>query len=191
MRKIVSKEETKIKEKRKNRIIGISLLAIMVLSVFGIVVDSIGKTNDESTKITYHGTEFFNQQERWIFIKDNVEYYILNSPENFSKVLIENVSLIESYYGEPLYIHSFDKSLDSEIYYNFNKIAYRMQYGCLNETKCDGDFPIKTCDDNFIVLEESNETSIVQKQNCVFIKATEQEMQKAIDAFFLKIIGIN
>jgi hypothetical protein len=191
MRKIVSKEETKRKEKIKNRIIGISLLAIMVLSVFGIVVDSIGKNEDESGKITYHGVDFFNQQERWIFIKDNVEYYIVNSPENLTEISIENVSSIESYYGKPLYLNSFDKSLESEISYNFNKIAYRMQYGCLNDTECDGDYPIKTCEDKMIIIEKSNETSVTQEENCVFIKAPEQEIQRVLDAFFLKVTGIN
>jgi hypothetical protein len=191
MRKIVSKEETKRKEKRKNRIIGISLLAIMVLSVFGIVVDSIGKTNEGSAKITYRGVDFFNQQERWFFVKNGVEYSITNSPENVTNISMNALNPIESYSGKPSYIYSLNKSLESEIYSNLRKISYRVQPGCLNETKCEGDFPIKTCEDNFIVLEESNETSITQEQNCVFIRATEQEMRKAIDAFFLKIIGIN
>jgi hypothetical protein len=191
MRKIISKEETKRKEKIKNRIIGISLLSIMVLSVFGIVVDSIGKTDNSANQLTYRGTDFFNQQERWFFTKGGIDYSIVNSPENLTEISMENISLIASYSGKPLYISSFDKSLESEIYYNFNKITYRIQYGCLNESKCDGDFPVKTCNDNFIILEEDNETSITQEQNCVFIKSTKEEIQKAVDAFFLKITGIN
>jgi len=191
MRRIISKEESERKDRRNRRIVGISLLSIMVLSVFGIVVDSIGKSNNNTNQITYRGTSFFNQQNRWFFSKNGANFSIVNSPENLTEISMENINPVESYFDKPLYISSGDKSIESEVYSNLGKIAYRIQPGCLNETECEGDFPIKTCEDNFIIFEESNETSIKQEQNCVFIRAQKQDMQKAADSFFLKIAGIS
>jgi len=191
MRRIGSKAEDERREKIKRRIIGISLLSIMVLSVFGIMIDSIGINTSNPDQIIYKGTTFLKQQERWFFSKDQVSFSIINSPENLTDIPIENMNLLAYYSGSPLYINLINSSLESEIYYNLQTIASRIQYGCLNSTKCNGDFPIKTCEDNFIILEESNETSITQEKSCVFIKAPQQDLQKALDSFFLKIIGIN
>lgn len=193
MRRIISKGEEEKKEKRKRRIIGISLLLIMVISVFGIIVDSIGVSKNTSGKITYKGTDFFIQQDRWFFVQNGVEFSILNSPEELVNITIPgDVATISSYSQLPLYIYSQDKSLESEITYNLNKFSNRIQQGCLNDTFCNGDYPIKTCEDKFILLLEGNETSVVQNQSCVFITAPEtKEMQRLLDAFFLKITGIN
>lgn len=191
MRRIISKQESEKKEKAKRWIISILLLSIMVLSVFGIIVDSIGFSKNTSGEIKYNGITFTYQQERWFFTKDNQNFVIANSPENLTEINAENLNSIGAYYGKPLYLSLEDKSLESEISYNLYNIVNRMQYGCLNEEKCSGDYPVKTCEENFIILEEADETSITQEQNCVFIKAPKQEMQKALDYFFLKITGIN
>ncbi|MFH1591772.1 MAG: hypothetical protein ABIB47_00180 [Candidatus Woesearchaeota archaeon] len=194
MRKIVSKGKSEKKEKRNRKIIGIALLSIMVLSVFGFVaLDFLSKTGTNPDKITYKGIDFIRQQERWFFSQNGIEFSILNSPENLTDIFVpENLASFSSYSQMPLYIYSKDKSLEAKIYFNFNSVASRIQQGCLNGTDCNGDFPIKTCEDKFILILESNETSIVQEQNCVFISAPEtKEMQMALDAFFLKITGVN
>ena len=116
MRRIVSKEESERIDGRKRRIVGVVLLSIMVLSVFGIVVDSIGKNTTNPGKVTYKGVNFFYQQERWFFSKNGMNLTIMNSPENLTEIIAENLSIIESYFGKPLYISSVDKSVESEIY---------------------------------------------------------------------------
>ncbi len=192
MRKITSAEESRKKEKSKRILLSIFLLSILVLSVFGIVIDSIGKTGStNSGKVSYRGTDFVFQQERWFFSKNGIDFSILNSPENLTEISSEDLNLIETYSGKPLYVYSEDKSLEAEIYFNFDKIASRIQPGCINGTVCTGDFPLKTCENDFILMIESNETRIEQEQNCVFIRAPEKDMQKALDYFFLKITGIN
>jgi hypothetical protein len=193
MRKIISGEDARRKEKRNRIVVSILLLSIMVLSVFGIIIDSIGNKKEDSNKLIYKGVEFLKGQERWFFSKGGANFSILNSPENVTDISIpENINLLTSYFQIPLYVSSNDNSLEAEIYYNFENIANRIQPGCLNGTFCEGDFPTKTCEDNFILILESNETSITQEQNCVIIKAKgTQEMQRALDAFFLKITGVN
>lgn len=191
MRKIVSKDSAERKEKAKRWTISILLLSIMVLSVFGIVVDSMGKTGSNSNQVEYNGATFNYRGERWFFSVDGKEFVISNPPGNLTEVPAEKLNPLEAYANKPLYISLEDRALESQIYYNFYKSATRIQPACLDEKNCSGDFPIKTCEDNFIILKEGNETGITQKDNCVFIEAPEKEMQNAVDVFILNIAGIN
>ena len=131
MRRIGSREQDEKKEKVKRRIVGISLLSIMVLSVFGIMIESIGFNKNNPDQITYKGTIFLKQQERWFFSKNQADFSIVNSPENLTDIPMENINPIDYYSGKPLYVSSTDKSLESEAYYNLQSIASRMQPGCL------------------------------------------------------------
>jgi len=191
MRKIISKEETERKEKRSRRIIGIFLLSIMMLSVFGIVGDSIGQKSNTQAKLNYNGINFFNQQTRWIFSKNNFNFSIINSPEDLKNITIGIINPLGNYFGKPLYIYSDDKAVEYELYSNMQSVAFRIQPACLNATKCAGDYPIKTCENNFIIIEKSNETGVTQDQNCLFIRGQEKELQLLTDAFLLKMLEIN
>ena len=66
-----------------------------------------------------------------------------------------------------------------------------MQLACLEGEECANDeLPIKTCEDNFIIIRESDVTEVVQEDNCVFIRGEAEELAKITDAFLLKIIGV-
>ena len=65
-----------------------------------------------------------------------------------------------------------------------------MQSACLSEEKCEGDFPIKTCSDNFIIIQENKTKEIKQTENCVYIGGEKEELVKLTDEFLYKIIGI-
>lgn len=192
MRKIISKAEEKKRERKGRIIISVLLLSIMVLSVFGIIVDSIGKSEKNSGNIIYNGVEFFSNQERFFFQIKGVDFTILNFPSNLTGIIIPNdLNTIEHYSDAPLYVYSKDRNIESQIYYNFNDFSSRIQPGCVENEECYGDFPIKTCENNFILVLQGEEVNITQKENCVFIRAPKEEMQRALDAFFLKITGVN
>lgn len=192
MRKIISKAEEKKKERKGRIIISVLLLSIMVLSVFGIIVDSIGKSEETSGNIIYNGIEFFSNQERLFFQIKGVDYTVLNSPNNLTNISIPNdLNAIEHYSDAPLYVYSKDRNLESQIYYNLNNFASRIQPGCVENEECYGDFPIKTCENNFILVLQGEEINITQEGNCVFIRSPKEEMQRVLDAFFLRITGVN
>ena len=77
-----------------------------------------------------------------------------------------------------------------EVYMNINQIAQRMQPACLNESDCEGDLPVKDCNNTFIIIQESNITSIEQEGGCVFISAPQEELVATTDEFLFKILGI-
>src|SRR4030042_1898950 len=114
MRKIVLKGESTRKEKFNRWIISIALLSIMVLSVFGIVMESLGKSEGSSSELEYKGVTFLNQNERWYFNKGGIDFTILNSPENLTNITISgSLNPLANYSQMPLYVYSEDKSLES------------------------------------------------------------------------------
>ena len=92
--------------------------------------------------------------------------------------------------GEPLYLFSANQEASAEIYNNLYQIVQRMQPACLNEEECDENLPIKTCEDNFIIIEESEEIEIKQENNCVFIRGPQDSLIKITDEFLFKVLGI-
>ena len=190
MRKISSKYEEEKKRKKNTLIIGIILIFVMLASVFGIIVNSFGSKNTKS-KIEYNGYEFENQNGLWITSKANFIWGFVYSPYE-----VENIStnsMIKSfalYQNSPLYVLSDDKDSEVEIYRNFAQVAERMQTACLNDEKCEGNFPVKTCSDNFIIIKESETQEIKQQENCVYIQGKKEDLVKLTDAFLYKSIGV-
>jgi len=186
MKKIGSAEIERRKQKRNQLILGIILALVMFFSVIGYA--SQGATTNTKL-IKYKGFEFIKQNNYWVLEKSGINFYFSSKPNELQDI---NTTLkpISNYVDEPLYIYSNDPEINTQIYLNFKKIATRIQPACLENQTCKGDFPIKNCTKNFIIIQESNETSIKQKQNCVYIKGEKQNLLKLIDIFLLKALGI-
>ena len=75
---------------------------------------------------------------------------------------------------------------------NQNQIILRMQLACLEGEECvDDELVGKTCEENFIIIQEADVTEVVQEDNCVFIRGPAEELTKITDGFLLKIIGVD
>jgi len=191
MRKIISKQEEEKKKKRNQLIVGFVLIFIMLFSVLGY---SFGGGNESTTKIKYNGFKFVKQGESWILNTENFNFIFENNPNQVEKIN-SDLKNLENYYGKPLYMYSENYEAEMEIYRNlfyYNQIVQRMQDACLegNETECDGALPVKNCGDNFIIIRESNETKIIQENNCVFIEGEQGNLTKITDEFLFKILEI-
>jgi hypothetical protein len=49
---------------------------------------------------------------------------------------------------------------------------------------------VKTCQDNFIIIRESNVSSISQDSGCAYISGPSENMTQLADGFLLKVIGV-
>ena len=188
IRRIISKSEQEKKQKRNSIIIGVILMIVMFGSVFGIVVGSFGQNSSGKNKIKYNGYEFYNENGVWKVSAGEINFiftYFPTETKNITNIL-KNVN---NYYNKPLYVYSEDSNAEIEIYRNLQQIAARIQPACFNNETCEGDFPIKTCSDNFIIIENGTE-EITQVENCVYIKGEKQELSKLTDSFLYKIFGI-
>lgn len=190
MRKIASKEKQKSKERFNQLIIGLIFIFLMLLSVFGY---SLGSGDNEETstsdKVVYNGLEFVKSNNYWTLNVQNMRFAFKYNPKEVYKIP-GNLSYIDSYVDVPLYIQSEDGEAATEVYMNLEQIAQRIQYACLNESDCEGDYPIKDCSSNFIIIKRNNITSIEQNDGCVFIQGKEEDMLKIVDEFLFKIMGI-
>jgi hypothetical protein len=190
MRRIVSKKKEVKRQKKNQIIIGTILILIMFSSVLGFGFGTGSSNNSGSSEITYNGLEFINQNNLWYLTINEVNFIFRYNPLQVQKISSQ-VNDFNSYYQEPLYIQSENSEAELEIYLNLGQIALRTQKACYeNCVEENSDLPIKTCEDNFIIIQESENMEILQQDNCVFIKGPSEDLIKITDEFLFKILRI-
>ncbi len=187
MRKIVSANQKEKKQKRVQIIVGIILIFVMFGSVFGVIVGNSGTKKD--SKINYNGFKFIEKNNFWFVELGEFIFRFSYNPEEIIEVA-SDLKYLDNYQDKPLYIYSEDINSEIEISANLQQVTQRIQYACLSEEECNGDFPIKTCEDNFIIIRESEVAGIKQDNNCVFIEGKNDELSKLSDDFLFYILNI-
>ena len=188
MRKIVSKEKKAKKEKRNQAIIGIVIIFVLLSSIIGYSFQNGQK--DSQKKVEYNGFEFIEQGDYWVLNEGN--FIFSYNPKEVEQVN-ENFLGLEDYSNKPLYIFSENNKAELEIYQNlyyYNQIVQRMQKGCPINENCGEDIPTKTCEDNFIIIKESDFSRIYQQDNCTFIEGSQEELVQLTDEFLFNVLGI-
>lgn len=197
VRKIESKAEEARKKKRNQWILGLIMVFILTGGVFGIVVSTFG--NSESGNMFRDSVVIDNRE----FV-ENQGYWLTNNPKKQENLLgfvylpnqtIENnsaeISEINLDYSDvPLYIDTNFTETIYPIYRNFQDITLRIQRACINQDDCEGDYPIKTCEENIIIIKKSEEISINQEDSCVYITAPEDELVKLTEEFIYRYYNI-
>jgi len=195
MRKIISKEEKDKKIRGNQLIIGGILILIMIFSTVGYALNDKGDKTEEG-RVKYNGIDFIKDNSGyWNFEVQGQQFIVINNPENISTINFLSTLNLNSYSNKPLYFVGDIGEGSSEISRNLaDRFVLRIQQACLDEKDCKGNFPIKNCSsDNLVVFKDvsNNETeSIYQKENCVFIFAEYENQSKYADRFLLKLLGI-
>ncbi len=193
MRKLTSKKEMERKSKRNQYLLGIALVVIMFGSVFGVIVGSFN-SETKKEKIIYNGYEFIEQNNYYLLTLGEVDFYFAEDPNEIF-LLEKEVSLtktLSSLIGQPIYISSIDYSPSREIYQNIAPYAERIQFACLEDEICeDENFPIKTCEDNLIIIKEAEQNKIYEKNNCIFVEGKKEDLTKLTDELLFNLIGLN
>jgi len=192
MRKLTSKQDEEKKQKRNNLILGIILIVVMLFSTlgYGFLGRPDENSSDNSNKVIYKGYEFLAQNGFWVLNYQGTDFVFKYNPEEVTSIY-SNINNLNSYFQKPLYIYSEDVSSETEIYVNLNNVVLRIQKACIEGSICpDENLPIKTCDDNFIIIKESDVTDITQQNNCVFIEGKMENLLKLTDEFLFKILEI-
>jgi len=176
------------KKQKKNQItIGVILIIVMFGSVFGIFFGSWG--GEESSKVDYNGFEFVKESNFWTLELGDFDFIFKYNPNEVQEIETE-VKYLNNYYGKVLYLSSENSEATYEIASNLDLITLRIQPACLNESVCEGNLPTKTCEDNFIIIEEKNQTNIIQDNNCVFIQGPQENLTMISDEFLFHILGV-
>jgi hypothetical protein len=191
MRRLNSKHKEAKRQKRNQVIIGSILVFVMFSSVLGYATlnfSQSGEDTETSNSVNYNNFEFANQNGFWILNKDNTNFIFKNNPHQVPRINSE-LNGLEGYNGKPLYISSSNVEASSEIRNNLFRYVLRIQEACLENEVCEGNFPVKSCEDNLIVIKEGAQ-GITQKNNCVFIQGEEKDLTKLTDEFLFKVLGI-
>lgn len=189
MKRIKSKLSEAKKRKRNNLIIGVILIFVMFGSIFGIIINSFG-SSDISNEVEYNGFTFINNNGYWGLEIGDYSFIFRNNPYDVENIETF-VNYLSTYNGKPLYISSYSTEATSEIISNIGFVTLRVQNACLEGRECEGnDYPVKTCADNFIIIEEKNESGIMQDNNCVFIQGSAENIAKISDEFLFHVLGV-
>ena len=211
MRQITSKSIERKKSKRNRLIVGGILVVVLLVITLGFAFQGghtgISGGGDvsgaiEDISLIYNGLTFTfsNQHGRWLVSQKGFTLGFIHSPTETRRTLEatnftfsnDSFNRFGSYQTKPLYISSENTGARDEVMVNLGQLTPRPpQEACIEESGCPEDFPIKTCEDNFIIIQESGDTSITQQQNCVFIEGREQDLIKLVDAFLLKVFEID
>lgn len=199
MRKIISKHEENRRNRKNRLIMGFVLIFGMFFSVVGFSFGGFSgghlfgrgtTTNDNSNRVNYNGFEFVNQNGLWVSNIGGFNFVFRYNPNQVEKSYSQ-IKPIDNYYQKPLYIYSENPDAETEIYVNLGQVVLRTQTACLEGLECKNEnLPIKTCEDNFIIIKEDNTTGIIQEENCVFITGISYNLIRSTDEFLFKVFGI-
>ena len=190
MRKITSKHDLQKANRRKQAIVGIVLVGLMLISTIGYAFQVNPNANTEGTAGNYKGYKLSNANGYWNLQVGNLTFVFAENPAD-SYAVTSELNPAESYYGKPAYIYSESAVAGAEVYRNIHPLSSGISYACPEgEKNCDASLPVKTCSNNFIIIRESSETRIIQKDSCVYIEGPAENMTRIADGFILKVIGV-
>ena len=191
MKKIMSKYKRKKSERQKQIIVSVILIGILLVSTVGFAFQGTDNSeeNNQNT-IKYNGYDFIEQSGYWLTEIQDVSFIFQYNPEQIQNTN-SFINLLDNYYDKPLYIHSQNSLAESEIYSNLGQLVVRVQRACLEGSECSyEDVPIKTCEENFVIIKQAEESKITQEQNCVTIQGPESELTKLTDEFLFNMLSI-
>lgn len=176
MRRIGTEKERARKEKRSRILVGAFMLALLIFSTvgFGLYYSSSGSSSGVQNNADTNPSP-------WSLDISGNRVYFLNSKDSVSDININAFKDLSNYAGNALYIDSESEEITQEIANTIGLYSSRVQRACYGI--CEDDYPEKDCTENLIVYEYSQEDSIVQEDNCVFIEGD----IKTVDAFLYSV----
>lgn len=181
MRKILTPEEIEKRDKRRNGVISIILLGIMLLSTLGFAF----VYNSDSSTTQVSGSQVQPIGGKWVASFGSSQLVFSTSPESINSTQNYVLVNLNQYYNRTLYVDSNSDEVYYEIGSTLGQYTQRTQHACYSG--CDNStYPVKTCDDNLIVYIPKNENKVYQNKSCVFIEGD----ISAADAFLYKIFGL-
>ncbi|HLD12793.1 MAG TPA: hypothetical protein VJB87_04325 [Candidatus Nanoarchaeia archaeon] len=182
---------------KKKLILPIILGLIMVLSIFGIVIDNT--TNQpEITKTTYHETEYTLTNNIWVTTKNGIQIYFYYPPEELDNTTI--TTQLTDLQALKIYI-SLDTTKNIQLLTQAvqQKIIPLLQNSqivtaCTQDDEPCKDLPLKTCQDatpeqKVIILTEGN-SSITYDNNCLTLQTTPEQATKDIDSLLFRLLEL-
>ena len=196
LKKILTQEEKARRSRRNQILVGGVLIVLMIVSTLGYSLMS-GDGNNSGDRVTELGINFVRDGGLWKIVingaragvpsEEGIVFGFQYLPSEIGDVFVSGDYDFGDYNGKVLYFVNGSEG-SSEILNNLGRYVLRYQSACLNGTICGGDLPLKSCDDNLIIFESGNETSVWKEDNCVHIVG---DGVRGADAFLYKALKIS
>ncbi len=200
MRSIIDKRESAEKSKKNAVVIGLVLTLILLISSLGYSFLSSEDSGSTAKTQEFNGVEF--QQSgygTWLFSISGNSFETRYNPVDTENISVIITKTLQNYNGNPIYFginskEDISTSGNTEIMRNLQRIVARSNFACLSDS-CEENYPVKSCaSDNIIIFEKEQETSgfsrIRDEEGCVRIYTSEEDAERAADAFLFKILGL-
>lgn len=190
MRKIQTKAEIDKQKKKDQIIIGTIMIGLLLISTLGYSFMS-GDSDNKNSKTTELGIDFLKENGYWKALLEGKSVMFQNLPSEVSDISVDISLGLEQYLNQPLYFVNPNRGA-SEVLNNIGGYLLRYQEACdlleEGDNLCEGDLPVKDCENNLIIFRSGNETKVYQNNNCIYIIGDEI---KGADAFLYKLLDIN
>jgi hypothetical protein len=193
MRRIETQAMIDRRKKRNLIIVSVVLIGLLVFAPIGYSLFS-GDDEDSEDKLTFNGFEFVNARGYWnLAIQDQI-FSFKHSPDEVENVSVSGFYNLGNYSGQVLYLVGLKKNTPSgqEVLNNVGRYILRWQEACLNVSnavglECEGDLPVKNCDNNLIIFTEGESEEVWTENRCVYVSGG----TRSTDAFLYRLFGIN
>ena len=149
-----------------------------------------GSNEEELEKVNYAGVEFVMMQNGlWQFKIQNFQFLTTFNPQDTENISTFVFRTVNDYYKKPLFFVG-QSGARQELERNLGNFVSWSQDACFENEDCPEDAPKKNCEDNIIIIKESEEIDISEEENCIFISAPPGEQVRVADALLFKILGL-
>ncbi len=207
MKKIMSRyERQRIKQRNKLMIVflGVVLIGLMVFSTFGYAFNGQDNDNSGGIILEYNGIEFQGGEGSWYFNYNGRNFNSFYNPLDVENISVPVTASVSDYQEKVLYFVGDNSEGMGEIGKNLANDVLRFADACLDEDDCEGDFPIKDCfQNNIMIFREPvvegdlgdegyglEEERIYQEGNCIYVISEEGNQIMYADAVLFKILGM-
>jgi len=192
VRKLETQAEREKRKKRNQVIIGFLMTFLLVLSVAGYALFS-KPGNAQAKRLTYNNIVFIFESGMWHFSVHGRNFATVFSPLNTTNISLPHnlEEIFANYTTAPLYFVTNNIDAVNELMQNLGSFIPRAQLACIQGEKCEGNLPVKNCQQhNIIIIKDSNTTRVSTKQNCLVIEGNYEEQLKIADAIIFRLLGI-
>ena len=164
---------------KKNLILPLFIITIMVLSVLGYSIGSSTETN----KIKYKDYTFIQVDQGWVTYINNQQLFLFNNPNEISNITIP-VKLSELNSASKIYLTlDMDNNIDStfSLFQNiFPVLTPKVVTACIKDSEKCSELPLKNCfnatfSNKIIQIQYSENYSMNYKNNCLLIQGTTKD----------------
>tara|TARA_Y100000310_G_scaffold76463_1_gene72951 strand:+ start:4717 stop:5316 length:600 start_codon:yes stop_codon:yes gene_type:complete len=198
MRRIETLQTRESRDKRNRTAIGVVLIVLMVSSTVGFIFafhggGLPGSNSDEiDYDFEYNDIGFFRSGSKLVFQVGNGVFETSLEPSEIESVEFNVFVNAEDFFNRPLYF-VFDQREEvvEELERNLGSLALRYDDACLEDRECsDEEFVVKSCEDNVIVISESEEIKTYKEGNCIFLEGPKDMQMILADKLIYRALGI-